>query len=173
VPDAADEIWKQLGLQEKASTARFSDLAWGGLKVGTRLGPLSPVFPRIEEKEQSDSTESGEEPAQLPQHATIEDFQKLGLKVAEIKAAEKIQGSKKLLKLTVDLGNEVRVVVAGIAEVYTPDELLGRQVVVVTNLKPTKLMGVESNGMILAASVNGKPVLVSVSATVPTGTIVK
>ena len=100
-------------------------------------------------------------------------FQKMGLKVGEIKSAEKIKGSKKLLKMMVDLGTETRQLVAGIAAEYSPDDLVGRQIVVVTKLQPAKLMGVESNGMILAASVDGKPVLLSLSAPVPNGTIVK
>ncbi len=104
---------------------------------------------------------------------TIEDFQKIGLKVGEVKSAEKILGSKKLLKLSIDLGTELRTVVAGIAEAYTPEELIGKQVIVVTNLKPTRLMGVESNGMVLAASVGGKPVLSAVVSPVPNGTPVK
>jgi methionine--tRNA ligase beta chain len=77
------------------------------------------------------------------------------------------------LKLSVDLGSETRQLVAGIAEAYSPDELVGRQVIVVSNLKPTRIMGVESNGMVLAASIDGRPVLASVSAKVPNGTIVK
>jgi methionine--tRNA ligase beta chain len=106
-------------------------------------------------------------------HATIDDFQKLGLKVGEILTAERIKSSKKLLKLSVDLGSETRQLVAGIAEAYAPEDLIGRQVIVVSNLKPTKIMGVESNGMVLAASIDGKPVLASVSSKVPNGTIVK
>jgi methionyl-tRNA synthetase len=97
----------------------------------------------------------------------------MGLKVGEIKTAEKIPNSKKLLKLTVDLGSETRQLVAGIAEVYSPEELIGKQVIVVSNLKPTKIMGVESNGMILAASVDGRPTLAGITARVPNGTIVK
>ena len=77
------------------------------------------------------------------------------------------------MKLSVDIGTEIRQLVAGIAEVYTAEELIGRQVIVVSNLKPTKIMGVESNGMILAASIDGKPVLARVTGQVPNGTIVK
>jgi methionine--tRNA ligase beta chain len=93
--------------------------------------------------------------------------------VGEIKAAEKISGSKKLLKLSIDLGSEIRQLVAGIAEVYTPEDLIGKQVIVVSNLKPTRIMGVESNGMVLAASIDGKPVLAGITQRVPNGTIVK
>jgi len=173
VPNTADQIWKQLGLSENASGAQLRNLQWGGLQQGTRLGELAPIFRRIDEKEQGPVPEVKAEILSQEQYVTIEEFQKLGLKVAEVKAAEKIQGSKKLIKLTVDLGSEIRTVVAGIAEAYTPEELIGRQVIVVTNLKPTRLMGVESNGMILAASTDGRPVLATIIGPVPNGTIVK
>lgn len=104
---------------------------------------------------------------------TLEDFFQTELKVATITAAEPIPNSHKLLKLSVDLGDETRVLVAGIAKAYPPEELLGRQVVVVTNLQPAKLMGVESQGMVLAASVDGKPVLLEPGQVVPEGTPVR
>lgn len=104
---------------------------------------------------------------------TIEDFFKTELKVAKVTAAEPIPNSHKLLKMSVDLGDETRVLVAGIAKDYPAEELLGRQVVVVTNLQPAKLMGVESQGMVLAASVDGKPVLLTPDRAVPDGTPVK
>jgi len=174
IPDSADQIWKQLGVSGSASTAQTEDLQWGGLKPGTHIGTVAPIFPRIEEKEPESVSPVGK-PAteELAAHVSLEDFQKVGLKVAEVKSAEKIQGSRKLLKLSVDLGSEVRTVVAGIAEIYSPEELIGKQVIVVTNLKPSRLMGVESNGMILAASMGGKPVLASVTSIVPNGTPVK
>ena len=87
--------------------------------------------------------------------------------------AEWIPNSNKLLKLTVDLGSESRVLVAGVARQYTSEDLVGRQVVVVTNLEPAKLMGVESQGMVLAASVDGKPVLLHPGQEVPSGTPIK
>jgi methionine--tRNA ligase beta chain len=104
---------------------------------------------------------------------TIEDFFRSELKVATVTGAEPIPNSTKLLKLIVDLGQESRVLVAGIAREYPAEDLLGRQVVVVTNLQPAKLMGVESQGMVLAASVEGKPVLLQPGEPVPNGTAVK
>lgn len=104
---------------------------------------------------------------------TIEDFFQTELKVARVTAAEPIPNSHKLLKLSVDLGDETRVLVAGIAKEYPPEDLLGRQIVVVTNLQPAQLMGVESQGMVLAASVDGKPVLLGPDQTVPDGTPVR
>jgi len=91
----------------------------------------------------------------------IEDFAKVEMRVGQVKTAERIVGADKLLKLTVDIGSEIRQICAGIAQYYEPDSLIGRKVVVVTNLAPRKLRGVESNGMIVAASVgpDGRPVL--------------
>ena len=108
-------------------------------------------------------------PAQPPQPAppaeriSIDDFMKVELRVAKVLAAERVPKSKKLLKLTVDVGTEQRTLVAGIAEAYEPEALVGRTVVIVFNLKPAKLMGIESNGMVLAASPDGgKPTVVVV-----------
>jgi len=104
---------------------------------------------------------------------SIEDFVKVQMRVGQILEAEKIEGSRKLLKLNVDIRNEVRQLVAGIAEAYEPESLLNRKIVVVANLKPATLMGVESNGMIVAASVEGKPVLATFAEEVPNGTLLK
>jgi|TARA_B100000470_G_scaffold194638_1_gene163147 methionyl-tRNA synthetase len=100
---------------------------------------------------------------------TIDEFMKVELRVAKVVTAERVPKSKKLIKLEVDLGSEVRVVVAGIAGAYEPEALVGRTVVVVANLKPAKLMGVESNGMVLAASLEGDvPMLVGFGDQPPT-----
>jgi len=103
----------------------------------------------------------------------IDDFAKVEMRVGQILGADRISGSRKLLKLMVDIGTEVRQVVAGIAEAYDPATLLNRKVVMVTNLKPAKLMGVESDGMIVAASVGEKPVLVTFAEDVPNGSPLK
>jgi methionyl-tRNA synthetase len=105
---------------------------------------------------------------------SIEDFAKVELRVGQVKVAEKVKGADKLLRLEVDLGTEVRQVVAGIAEAYAPETLVGRKVVIVVNLAPRKLRGLESNGMIVAASPEGgKPILASFLEDVPVGTRLK
>jgi methionyl-tRNA synthetase len=105
---------------------------------------------------------------------TIEDFAKVELRVAQVKVAEKVKGADKLLRLEVDLGNEVRQIVAGIAEAYAPETLVGRKVVIVANLAPRKLRGLESNGMIVAASLEGgRPVLAGFLEDVPAGARLK
>ena len=103
----------------------------------------------------------------------IADFAKVELRAAQVLEAEKIPGSKKLLKLQVDLGDEKRQIVAGIAESYAPEALVGRKVVIVANLKPAKLMGVESNGMVLAGTQDGKAVLCSFEAEIAPGSKVR
>ncbi len=114
-------------------------------------------------------------PAAEPARITVDDFFKADLRVAEIVAAEKIEKSKKLMKMRVRIGEEERTIVAGIATAYTAEQLVGRKVVVVANLLPAKLMGIESNGMVLAASLpgTGEPSLLSVDPSVPSGTKVK
>ena len=97
----------------------------------------------------------------------------IDLRVAEVRAAERVPKSKKLIKMSVFTGDDERTIVAGIGTKYRPEELVGRKVVIVANLQPAKLMGVESNGMVLAASISGEPSLLSVDASVPAGTKVK
>lgn len=104
---------------------------------------------------------------------SLEDFAKVQMRVGQILEAGRIEGSRKLMKLKVDIGTEVRQVVAGIAEAYDAASLLNRKIVLVTNLKPAKLMGVESNGMIVAASVDGRPVLATFTEDVPNGALLK
>jgi len=120
-------------------------------------------------------TPSPQPPAPSPAQISIEDFAKVDMRVGEIVSAEPVSGAKKLTKLMVDIGTEVRQVVAGIAEYYTPEQLVGMKVVLVTNLQPRKLRGVESNGMIVAATVGeeGRPVLVTFKEDVPNGARLK
>jgi methionyl-tRNA synthetase len=105
---------------------------------------------------------------------SIDEFMKVELRVAKVLEAEAVPKSKKLLKLRIDVGTEQRTIVAGIAEAYQPEQLVGRTIVIVANLKPAKLMGIESNGMVLAASVEGgAPTLLSVDPSMPPGTRVR
>jgi methionyl-tRNA synthetase len=104
---------------------------------------------------------------------SIEDFAKVQMRVGQVIEAEKVAGSRKLMRLRVDIGAEVRQVVAGIAEAYEAASLLNKKVVIVANLKPARLMGLESDGMIVAASVEGRPVLVTFAEDVPNGVLLK
>ena len=107
------------------------------------------------------------------ENINFEEFQKIDLRVGKIIEAEKIEGTDKLLKLKVDLGEEKRQLVAGIAKFYQPEDLIGKEIVVVANLEPKNLRGVESQGMLLAADVEGKPVLLKPDQEVPPGTKIR
>jgi methionyl-tRNA synthetase len=283
LPDAAAKVWRQLGLgeiQDAARQAFLTNLAWGGLKAGTRFGEPAPLFPRaekdaaermqkIEDQNSSSAVEaatsvenaekavkeeafagevsenqtagakapadSGASTARLkscpdtppqssagarapeapmaaavppapeapvagpvapavkapnaaaaaanaelpaappePQHITIDDFAKVDLRVAQILVAERVPKADKLLRLEVDLGYEKRQILAGIAQHYEPEKLIGRKIVIVANLAPRKMRGLESNGMLLAASLeDGAPVLAGFLEEVPLGAQLK
>src|SRR5207237_5590087 len=155
------------------------DLDWGKLPNGVPIRVGDPIFPRVDVHAYIGGTMSNP-PIETTQAAppdlakiTIDQFMEIDLRVAEIRTAEKVEKSKKLIKLTVFDGDKERTLVAGIAARYSPEELVGRKVVIVANLQPAKLMGVESNGMVLAASISGEPSLISVDPSVPAGTKVK
>ncbi len=104
---------------------------------------------------------------------SIDDFFKVQLRVAQVLEVEKIENADKLLKLKIDLGDEQRQLVAGIAKAYTPEQLIGKRIIVVANLKPAKLRGVVSEGMLLAADLDGRPIVASFDDPVPAGTQVR
>ena len=173
MPKSADTIMKQLGIEQTIEELGLESLKnWGGVKPGTKIQPGLQLFPRIEDKEAekilSNIESIGEKnkeqslPTEIEgicDQVLIDDFMKIDLRTGKIIEAEKIKKSKKLLKLKVDIGSEVRQVVAGIAEAYEPDQLLNQTIILVANLKPVKLMGIESQGMLLAANNNGQIVL--------------
>jgi methionyl-tRNA synthetase len=252
LPDAAAKVWRQLGQGELADAAKngfLKNLAWGGLKAGTKFGEPAPLFPRAEkdtvERMQNledennrtaveaasatgasaaktaapaasqeeaaapkapaavaqpatqvaakveaeaaapqapasapaaDSAAPVQEPAppQVAQHIAIDDFAKVELRVAQILVAERVPKADKLLRLEVDLGYEKRQILAGIAQYYEPEKLIGRKIVIVANLAPRKMRGLESNGMLLAASLEGgTPVLAGFLEEVPLGARLK
>jgi methionyl-tRNA synthetase len=199
IPEATQKMWEQLGQREKLEGVRIDQLQWGGLKPGTRIGKPQAIFPRADKTEAWERMEameqeirnsgSGQPPADAGAQTaasastseaasakiTIDDFAKVELRVGIVTSAGRIQGADKLLKLLVDIGDEVRQVLAGIATGYAPEELVGRKVVVVTNLAPRKMRGLESNGMLLAASAgaDGKPVLCTFVEDIPVGSKVK
>ena len=196
IPEATAKIWTQLGLGDIRKFA-LSDLKWGQLRLGTKLGNVEAVFPRADksaiERMQKMEEQGRVAPATaiagasspsapaaaaatpvLDGKISIDDFAKVELRVGQVKVAEKVKGADKLLRLEVDIGTEVRQLVAGIAEAYAPEVLIGRKVVIVANLAPRKLRGLESNGMIVAASIEGgKPVLAGFLEDVPVGARLK
>jgi len=256
LPNATAKVWLQLGLgdiEQAAENGELKNLTWGGLKPGTKLGSLSPIFPRADKSlaetminmenpetprpesplksastptpaqpvttdrldpaapprnfteathvagSAATTTHNGPTPshteatpsapfntpaAQAPGNATpadaspqitIDDFIKIDLRVAQIIVAERIPKADKLLRLEVDLGYEKRQILSGIAEFYTPEELIGRRIVVIANLAPRKMRGLESHGMLLAAShgENGKPILATFGEDIALGSRLK
>jgi methionyl-tRNA synthetase len=195
MPKVAPQVLAAIGTATPPTS--LDALVWGGTPTDADIPPPAPLFPRIDKEAYlGEARAKGQEKQKIMETAapapaapnvpaaeaspekagliSIDQFFQAELKVATILAAEPVPKSNKLLKMTADVGEGApRTIVAGIALAYKPEELVGKQVVVVANLQPAKLMGVESQGMILAASLDGKPVLLHPAAPVPNGTKVK
>ncbi len=187
MPTTAVRIWQQLGLTQDFASVRTEDIEqWGGVPAGLHVGTPEQLFPRIEvEKDEAAPAPAAKKPAKekrvekakdeaLPEGLiSIDTFGKVQLRVAEVKAAEPVPKADKLLKLTLSLGEGApeRQVVSGIAPWYAPSDLVGKHVVLVANLKPAKLRGVRSEGMILAAG-DGKELKI-LEVDMPAGTEVR
>jgi methionyl-tRNA synthetase len=178
MPETSLKIQKSIGLDQNKQNFYMLDeiLPWGRIKPGTTTLKPDILFPRIEIKKKDKKTPlkkgSSFDPPLKPE-ITIEDFAKIDLRAGTIIKAEKIRKSKKLLKLRVDLGHETRQIIAGIAQSCSPDEVIGKQVIVVANLRPAKLMGEISQGMVLAAEKDKKLVLSGFESNVTPGSPVK
>ena len=188
IPTTARRIWAQLNLPQNFDEIRISDIeGWGKTPVGIQINKPEQLFPRIEieeekpevKKEVKENKKAKKEEPKAPEKAKenedgmigIEDFSKIDLRVVEILAAEPVPKTDKLMKIQVSLGDEERTVVSGIAKFYKPEDLIGKHVVLVANLKPAKLRGVMSHGMLLAASKGDE--LQIVETTMPVGSKVK
>jgi methionyl-tRNA synthetase len=178
MPESSAKIYTQLGLEGKPNSMDPASLKWGDLASGTKIGETEGAFPRIDKnKVMSEIKSSGQLPVDSVNSAaseaapptvgapveqpgtndfiTIDDFLKVELRVGEVKVAERLPNADKLLRMEVDIGEEKpRQLLAGLAEYYEPEKLIGRKVVVVANLKPRKMRGLESQGMICAASLD-------------------
>jgi methionyl-tRNA synthetase len=194
MPGTAESIAYQLGLDVDFNSALLKrGITWGELQAGTKIRKGAVLFPRIEPRQQGANTvnESPTNPqpgaapasgflasnpapqASAPPHITIEEFTKIQLKTAKVLKAERVPKSEKLIKLNVSLGDEERQIVAGIGKKYEPDALVGKTIVIVANLKPAKLMGIESQGMVLAAGDSDVRGLITILEEVDPGTKVK
>lgn len=185
MPETAPKIWAQLGMTGDIWDVRLDAVkVWGGLPAGQHIGQAEPIFPRIEvEKEEQPAKQEKQKAAQKQEKKvekaeagaegviTIDEFKKTELRVAEVVAAERVPKTDKLMKLTLSLGEETREVVSGIADVYTAEELVGKHVILVANLKPAKLRGIMSHGMVLAASDGDKLRLIETD--MPAGSVVR
>ena len=199
LPESVQKIWHQFGFPTEVDALKSNELHWGGLKGGQRLRPVSPVYPRLDVKATVEKMIEGEMAervrqdkllGRVPEEAapepvvegppkapeiTIDDFVKVDLRVGLVLSAVPVKGADKLLHLSVDIGEaEPRSIVAGIAMAYKPEQLVGRKVVIVANLAPRKLRGLTSQGMIVAASLEGGlPVLAGFNEDIPIGARLK
>lgn len=193
LPRTAQAMWQQLGLDGRARDQRIDKLQWETVLAGKSVRAGEALFPRLDRKVVMEKLEAlsaakfgktaeAAAPAEPPSAAmplaapiTIDDFVKVDLRVATVVEAERVKGADKLLRLVVDLGFEKRQIVAGIAKAYQPESLVGRKVVIVANLQPRKLRGLESNGMIVAASLGAEdpPVLAGFLEDIPNGARLK
>lgn len=200
MPQSAAKIWAQLGMPQPLDAVRIASLDWGQLAAGQQTAPTGAVFPRLDakiviprmleleaaEKQRQNRIMGKKEepaveaapsvpPAPLAAPIEIDDFAKVDLRVGRVLSAEKVKGADKLLHLAVDIGEaKPRSIVAGIALAYQPETLVGRKVVIVANLQPRKLRGIPSEGMIVAASLEGGlPVLAGFLEDVPVGARLK
>lgn len=162
LPQTAAEIWECLGIEASLQLVGWDQVRWGEFPAGARIGSVRQLFPRIDKEsfmEKVSTSERSTQAASDDNRISIEEFAKIDLRVGKILAAERVSKSEKLVKLEVDIGTERRQVVAGIGKKYSPEDLVGKNIVLVANLKAARLMGVESNGMVLAATENDVPIL--------------
>lgn len=180
IPGKAQEIWDQIGAEGEIGVSRVDDLKqWGGLRPGRNVKPARPIFPRIEgntyDKPKGISKKL-EVPKMSKENADLipfSQFQKLKFRVARVIEVEKVKDTDRLLKLQISLGDETRQLVAGVAQHYSPESLVGRQIVVVINLEPATIRGVESQGMLLAASEGPNLSLLQPDSEIPDGSEIK
>ena len=176
MPESSQKIWDFLGEKQPIETLSFSDLALKKFTPGQVVKKPKPLFPRVDLKEFLKEEEP--EPAPPKKEDTMEiitfdEFKKMDLRVGEILKAEKVEGTDKLLKMEVDIGTEKRTMVAGVADVYSPEELEGKKLVVIVNLKPAVIRGIESQAMLLAAEIEGKAIIPFFDRDVPAGAKVR
>jgi methionyl-tRNA synthetase len=184
MPKVPAKVWVQLGLTNYPQVLNWDALVWGTLPEKLQINRGEALFPRIELQKEIISTdknseiiqtksEKPKEPASETEEISIEDFSKVDLRVAKVISAEKVEKADKLLKLEVELGTERRTVVSGIAKHYRPEELVGKSVVLVANLKPVKLRGILSQGMILAVGEGDTLEVLMPISDIPSGARVK
>ncbi|MDD2352395.1 MAG: methionine--tRNA ligase [Atribacterota bacterium] len=186
MPTTALKIWQQLGIKEDIEKMLIPEnIKWGTLKAGTMVNPGDNLFPRIDDKKKTGKEKERKEKVpemekvedkcikEEKEYISIEEFKKIDLRVGKVLAAEDVPGTDKLLKITVDFNSETRTLVAGIKKHYSPEELIGKNIVVVFNLEPAKIRGIKSQGMLLAASDNEKVVLLTTDRKIDAGSRIR
>ena len=175
MPQTSEKIWDFLGEKTSIKDVLFSELKFENYRLGQTIQKPEPLFPRILLKDflGEEVPQSMSERKEEMEEISFEEFKRMDLRVGEIVQAERVPGTDKLLKLEVDIGEEKRTMVAGVADVYSPEELTGKKLVVIVNLKPAVIRGIESQGMLLAAETEGKAIIPFFESDAPTGAKVK
>jgi methionyl-tRNA synthetase len=176
IPDSSRKIWQLLGETKSPEEESYEDLAFFNFTSGQKTQKAEPLFPRVdlknflkEEKDQKASPLMEERMDII----TYDEFKRMDLRVGEILKADRVEGTEKLVKMEVDIGTETRQMIAGIADKYAPEDLEGKKVIVIANLKPAVIRGIESQGMLLAAEVDGKAILPVFTEDIPAGAKVR
>jgi len=174
LPVATQKVWEQLGIAAPLSEQRIEDATqWGRLKPLTRVKPGAPIFPRIESKPvaapAAAAPATSHSGGQRVDTINIDEFKKLDIRVGEITSATRVPGTDKLIEVQVDIGGEVRTLATGLVPFYRPQDLVGKRIIVLTNLEPRRVRGVQSQGMLLAAEWDGNVALLTVEKDAPKG----
>jgi len=176
LPESSQKIWQFLGEQNPIEKELYSELAFFNFKQGQKIQKPQPLFPRVILKDFLNEEES-QKASSLEEESmdiiTFDEFKRMDFRVGEIMTAERVEGTEKLLKMEVNIGTETRQMIGGIADTYTPEELEGKKVIVIVNLKTAVIRGIESQGMLLAAEVGGKAIIPVFTEDVPAGSKVR
>ena len=176
MPGSAQKIWNLLGERGAVHEESYGEFQFDGLAAGRKIQRAKPLFPRItlEDflKEEAPQPEPGKKEEQMD-IISFDEFKRMDLRVGQILMAERVPGTEKLLKMEVDIGSEKRQMIAGVADTYAPEELVGKKLVVIVNLKPAVIRGIESQAMLLAAEIGGKAIIPFFDHDVPAGARVK
>jgi len=176
MPESSEKIWESLGEKSPIEEVSFSELKFEDFKLGQKIKVSKPLFPRVSLKEflqeEAPHFEKRKKEEKMD-YISFDEFKKMDLRVGEVLKAEKVEGTDKLLKLEVDIGTEKRTMVAGVADTYSPEELEGKKIVVIVNLQPAVIRGIESQGMLLAAEIEGKATIPFFDRDIPTGAVVR
>ncbi|MEW5806529.1 MAG: methionine--tRNA ligase [Acidobacteriota bacterium] len=180
MPGTSEKIFEQLGIKDESEKGDLTGFSWGILRPGNTITKGKHLFPRVDKEkyfkeptEEQETRKIEKEGPMTENLISIDEFMKVDLRVGKIEAAERVEGTTKLLKIIIDIGTEKRQIVAGVADTYAPEQLIGKEVIFVANLKPARVRGVESQGMLLAADVGGKAVVPFFDRDIPTGSRVR
>ncbi len=176
MPESSQKIWELLGESGRIEALYYADLKFEGLKTGQAVKKPQPLFPRIDLKDFLAEESCQTIPPKMEEKmdlVTFEEFKKMDLRVAKILNAERVPGTTKLLKMEADIGGEKRQMVAGVADTYAPEDLVGKELIVIVNLKPAVIRGIESQAMLLAAVIDDKAVIPFFDRELPPGAKVR